>query len=123
MALVGVWLSSLQSGTYFGTRFAGGSFCFERLDGIDNALAVSPRRISSRASAMHIRVNGFPAVGEEATLLDRASELAEIEAAMGGDREDPGGLAYVEGEPGIGKTRLLEAARSRAEDRGLRVSA
>ena len=62
-------------------------------------------------------------MGEEGTLLDRDSELAEIEAAVGGGREDLGGLVYVEGEPGIGKTRLLEAARSRAEDRGLRVLA
>jgi DNA-binding CsgD family transcriptional regulator len=62
-------------------------------------------------------------VREERTLLDRDSELAEIAAAIGGDQQDLGGVAYVEGEPGIGKTRLLEAARSRAERRGLRVLA
>jgi hypothetical protein len=62
-------------------------------------------------------------VREERTLLDPDSELAEIEAAIGADQQDLGGLAYVQGEPGIGKTCLREAARSRAEDRGLRVSA
>ena len=51
-------------------------------------------------------------------VVGRERELGQLEAAL--DVLDGGGPACVtlEGEPGIGKTRLLEELRSRAEARG-----
>ncbi len=53
-----------------------------------------------------------------ARLVGRDSELEHLEAAL--DAVDDGGPAYVtvEGEPGIGKTRLLDELRARAQARG-----
>ena len=53
-----------------------------------------------------------------APLVGRDSELGHLEAAL--DALGDGGPAYVtlEGEPGIGKTRLLGELRARAETRG-----
>jgi ATP/maltotriose-dependent transcriptional regulator MalT len=50
--------------------------------------------------------------------VGRADELERLEGALDAlDRGEPGCLA-VEGEPGIGKTRLLDELRERAEARG-----
>lgn len=58
-------------------------------------------------------------------LVGRRSELALLEQFLAG--EDDGGraapLLLLAGEPGIGKTRLLEVATERAIDRGYRVLA
>jgi DNA-binding NarL/FixJ family response regulator len=56
--------------------------------------------------------------GTAATLVGREVELEHLEAAL--DALTAGGPAYVtlEGEPGIGKTRLLGELRARAEQRG-----
>ena len=55
------------------------------------------------------------------TLLERDDELErfaqEIEAATAGK----GSLLLLEGPAGIGKTKLLDSARERAEERGMRV--
>jgi DNA-binding NarL/FixJ family response regulator len=53
-----------------------------------------------------------------ARLVGRDSELGHLDAAL--DVLDDGGPAYValEGEPGIGKTRLLDELRARAQARG-----
>ena len=53
-----------------------------------------------------------------ARLVGRDSELGHLDAAL--DALDDGGPAYValEGEPGIGKTRLLDELRARAQARG-----
>jgi len=51
-------------------------------------------------------------------LVGRETELAAIEAALDAlEQGSPGWLA-IEGEPGIGKTRLLGELRARADDRG-----
>ncbi len=63
-----------------------------------------------------------PAVtGATDELVGRAAELAAVDAAL--DALAGGGAAAlaVEGEPGIGKTRLLAELRARAEARGLLV--
>ncbi|MEV4629860.1 BTAD domain-containing putative transcriptional regulator [Micromonospora sp. NPDC049523] len=66
------------------------------------------------------RAGGAPA-GKAAGLIGRAEELAVLrqstEAALTGST----GLAVVEGEPGVGKTRLLEEAADVAGQRGARV--
>jgi ATP/maltotriose-dependent transcriptional regulator MalT len=51
-------------------------------------------------------------------LVGRDSEIEQLEAAL--DALEEGGAAYasVEGEPGIGKTRLLDELRARAQARG-----
>jgi predicted ATPase len=53
-----------------------------------------------------------------ARLVGRDGELEHLDAAL--DAVDDGGPAYVtvEGEPGIGKTRLLDELRARAQARG-----
>ena len=54
-------------------------------------------------------------------LLERAEELAAIDAAIAGARSGAGGLVVIEGPAGIGKTSLLAEARARAADSGLTV--
>src|SRR3954451_12554552 len=55
-------------------------------------------------------------------LLERDQELRELDVlldeALDGGR---GRVLLIEGEPGIGKTQLLEALRSRARERGAAV--
>jgi len=55
--------------------------------------------------------------------VGREPELARLDAALDGlDQGEPAFLA-VEGDPGIGKTRILGELRRRAEDRGCLVLA
>jgi len=54
-------------------------------------------------------------------LLERDAELAAIGAVLDGARAGGGGLVVVEGAPGIGKSRLLEAAAAHARARGMQV--
>ncbi|HEY3241516.1 MAG TPA: AAA family ATPase, partial [Acidimicrobiia bacterium] len=59
----------------------------------------------------------------EVPLVERERELvacAELAATVAGGR---GGVMVVEGVPGIGKTRVLQAAEAQAEAVGIRVLA
>jgi DNA-binding CsgD family transcriptional regulator len=56
-------------------------------------------------------------------LLERDAELALIDRLIEAARKGRGGLVLVEGPPGIGKTRLVEAARERGAGAGLDVLA
>ena len=58
-----------------------------------------------------------PQAGTGTTLVGRETELEQLDAAL--DALDDGRPAYItlEGEPGIGKTRLLGELRARAEQR------
>jgi DNA-binding CsgD family transcriptional regulator len=56
-------------------------------------------------------------------LLERDRELAGLSALIASAREGAGQLVVVQGPAGIGKTRLLTAARTEAEWAGLRVLA
>src|SRR4051812_800582 len=56
-------------------------------------------------------------------LLERERELDRVEDAVGEARAGRGGLLVVEGPPGIGKTRLLEALRARARRQDMVVAA
>ncbi len=51
-------------------------------------------------------------------LVGRDRELEQLERSLGALQEGLGGCLAVEGEPGIGKTRLLGELRERAEQRG-----
>jgi DNA-binding CsgD family transcriptional regulator len=54
-------------------------------------------------------------------LRERSEELRAIDAALTRARGGEGSLLLVEGPAGIGKTRLLEAARRRARELGVTV--
>ncbi len=55
----------------------------------------------------------------EASLLEREREIAALERLLARTRESRGAVVLIEGPAGIGKTRLLAAARERA--RGMTV--
>ena len=56
-----------------------------------------------------------------AALLERDRELATVDALIAAATAGEAALAVVEGRAGIGKSRLLQAARDRAEAAGLRT--
>jgi DNA-binding CsgD family transcriptional regulator len=59
--------------------------------------------------------------GGSPPLLDRTPELSAIDAALSSAVSGKGSTLLVEGEAGIGKTRLLLEARKRAADAGMTV--
>jgi DNA-binding CsgD family transcriptional regulator len=60
-------------------------------------------------------------VAASGQLLERSEELARIESALVAARSGRGTFVVVEGPAGIGKTALLAAARTAAQDGGMRV--
>jgi DNA-binding CsgD family transcriptional regulator len=56
-----------------------------------------------------------------AALLEREHEVERVRAVVDAAGRGAGGVLVIEGAAGIGKSRLLEEARDRAADRGLRV--
>jgi DNA-binding CsgD family transcriptional regulator len=58
-----------------------------------------------------------------AGLLERGGELASIRTLLEGCAAGQGGVLFVEGPAGIGKTALLDASRSLASEAGVRVLA
>src|SRR4051812_44994386 len=54
-------------------------------------------------------------------LIGRTSELAELEAALADAAAGRPSLAFVAGESGVGKTRLLTELERRARESGARV--
>src|SRR5215472_15684060 len=56
-------------------------------------------------------------------LFEREGELARVDALLAAARAGHGGVLLVTGPAGIGKTVLLEAARERASQAGMRVLA
>jgi hypothetical protein len=57
------------------------------------------------------------------SLLERERELAELDAAIAAACAGAGGLVVVEAAAGLGKTRLMQAARERGSAAGMRVLA
>ncbi|HEV2059368.1 MAG TPA: AAA family ATPase [Solirubrobacteraceae bacterium] len=57
----------------------------------------------------------------EEPLLEREAELSALRARISDAERGSGGIVLVEGEAGIGKTRLLAAAGDLARERGLTV--
>jgi DNA-binding CsgD family transcriptional regulator len=55
------------------------------------------------------------------TLFEREPELAAIDRALDRSARGSGQLLVIEGEPGIGKSELLQATRARASGRGFAV--
>src|SRR5215218_7933489 len=56
-------------------------------------------------------------------LLERARELAEVDALIAEARAGAGRLVAIEAAAGLGKTRLLQVARERGRDAGMHVLA
>lgn len=63
----------------------------------------------------------WPAAGRTDALLERDRELAALEGAVRDAAAGRAVLVVVEGPGGIGKSRLLGEARTRAHEAGFRV--
>ena len=57
--------------------------------------------------------------GEELYLLERESELRQLDGMLTGAVSGRGAVAVIEGPPGIGKTRLVDVWRAEARTRGM----
>jgi tetratricopeptide (TPR) repeat protein len=60
--------------------------------------------------------------GGARTFVGRARQLAEVGRALEAVAGGAGGLVFLSGEPGIGKTRLLDETTARAAEAGARVA-
>ncbi len=60
-------------------------------------------------------------MGPDAGLLERERELAALDSLIDDVGNDAARLVVVEGRAGIGKSRVLAAARERAAERGIRT--
>jgi DNA-binding CsgD family transcriptional regulator/tetratricopeptide (TPR) repeat protein len=69
------------------------------------------------ARGSEIAVTGAP----KGLLLEREHELASFEAMLDDVDAGEGRITLIEGNPGIGKTRLVQALRELAQSRGFRV--
>ena len=67
------------------------------------------------------RVRIVGGAGGGAPLLGRGSELERLTDVLGRVRRGSAGVAFLEGEPGIGKTRLLEEALKAVASAGVLV--
>ena len=56
------------------------------------------------------------------TLLEREAELAALERTLEAAGDGDGSMLWIEGEAGVGKSSLLDAARRRAVGAGMRVT-
>ena len=84
------------------------------------ALAAAHRRVLERAPAggPSLERPPTPPVPPAAGLVGRVEELAVLRQTVTPALTGGTGLVLVEGEPGVGKTRLLEETAAEAEQRG-----
>ncbi|MEU5259232.1 BTAD domain-containing putative transcriptional regulator [Amycolatopsis sp. NPDC021455] len=82
------------------------------------ALRAAYQRVLCRTGAV-APASGTPRVSG---LVGRVEELAVLHRAVAPGFADGSGIVIVEGEPGVGKTRLLEEAATEAERRGALVA-
>lgn len=85
-------------------------------------LAQSPSLVVPRQRAEHApgRPSAAP-MSEQGGLVERDRELAALTGALDAIAEGRHGLLLIEGDAGIGKTRLLGEARRLAAERSVRV--
>jgi class 3 adenylate cyclase/predicted ATPase len=88
--------------------------------------ALPALRVKGKAGLIRVyRPTGAPASaagnddGDEQRLVGRAPELAQLETALSGLQSGQGGLLTMEGEAGLGKSRLVNALAQLARERGL----
>jgi DNA-binding SARP family transcriptional activator len=77
---------------------------------------------SALAAALHDELSPAPTPSAARPLIGRGHERAVLMRQVELAAQGYGSLVYLEGEPGIGKTRLLESLAEGAAWRGLRVS-
>jgi tetratricopeptide (TPR) repeat protein len=86
-----------------------------RVAGIGAAAASRAAHRRAREATLH-----RPSATEPA-LIGRGDELARLEGTLTRLARSEPGIAFVQGEPGIGKSRLIRELRIRAEAMGARV--
>jgi predicted ATPase/class 3 adenylate cyclase len=93
-------------------RLVGGRFEIEPL-GLETLKGISIAVPAFRAVSVHESVNRFDAAheGNLSSLTGRASELSLLLERWDRACESEGQVVLLEGEPGIGKSRLIQAAR------------
>src|SRR5436190_6597722 len=57
---------------------------------------------------------------DESSLIGRETEIARLDAALS-EASEHGGALLISGDPGIGKTTLLDVATARAREQGYKV--
>ncbi|EXG81218.1 ATP-binding protein [Cryptosporangium arvum] len=91
-------------------------------DRLVGELGIEPGPALRAAHARVLERSPVPTPGRDApALVGRRGELAVVRDALDAAFADEAGLVLVEGEPGVGKTSLLEAAAAEAERRGAMV--
>jgi len=85
------------------------------------ALVAAHLRVLERAPAGEGRPAPAPGTPAGVRLVGRAEELGVLRQAVESALAGRAGLVVVEGEPGVGKTRLLEEAGAEADRRGALV--
>jgi len=99
-------------------RLTGDTFDLEDLGGIEvkgKAEPVHAYRVLARKSAP-ARRRGLEAVGLDSPMVGRDEPLARLKAAFDVVRAGRGRVAFIVGEPGIGKSRLLAELKRAALD-------
>jgi DNA-binding CsgD family transcriptional regulator len=84
----------------------------------------APTRAQSAGERRPARLTGKltkPGTGDP-PLLERERELAELEGLLEGARAGSGAVTVIDGEAGVGKSRLVRAACESAAAAGMRVS-
>ena len=121
----------LQRGVWGSTRVTEGS--------LRQAMLQLRRALGDDASDVIVNVRGIgyrlgvavspdtgstppPRGGRRGGFVGRESELSSIEGILGAARTSRAGVAFVSGEPGIGKTRLAEEVAGVAREQGFRVA-
>ncbi len=109
--------SAAQPGTVLVTadtrRLVGDAFDFDDLGGIDvkgKAEPVHAFRVVGRKAAP-ARRRGLESVGLDSPMVGRDAPLEQLTSLFDGLRAGVGKVAFVVGEPGIGKSRLLAELR------------
>src|SRR5262249_22827723 len=81
-----------------------------------------PQRGSTLISTPNfVREEGEMATRTQPALLERDGELDELQSALADAARGDGRLVVIEGEAGIGESRLLEEASETAEGTGMQV--
>ena len=93
----------------------------ERSNTLFETVAIEPFTVKGKAEPVHAwslgRAKGSrtrPVTLQKLALTGRNNELGVIRKILGGMRSGAGHLIEISGQPGVGKTRLLEATRDAA---------
>src|SRR5215470_16517830 len=87
----------------------------------DSLTSIPEHCVAVRASLTIVGRMNHSGVAQPGELLEREHELERVRAAVRAVGQRAGGVLVIEGAAGMGKSRLLEAARARASDLGVCV--